>query len=193
MYFRKEITEKDKPVVPFIYKGYRLYPIRKIDKEKYLTFLNTVHEEGNGGNYVNLDMDNHMNYIANRYDGKCNRAFFVFKDGRIVGDLFIMGLDPSIGGTAHVTTIGLLKEHQGKGIGRGLMTVAETLAKDARCRYVELSVLIDNPSVLGFYEKLGYSVYSKDSGGWSLRKDLTIVPKTNKGRTVIKNTAYYVK
>jgi len=193
MYFRKEITEKDKPVVPFIYKGYRLYPIRKIDKEKYFTFLKTFQEEGNGGKGIYTDIDSYMEYITYRYDGKCNRAFFVFKDGVIVGDLFIMGLDPSIGGTVYVTTIGLLKEHRGKGTGRGLMTVVETLTRDARCRYVELSVLIDNPDVLDFYEKLGYSVYSKDDGGWTLRKDLTVVTKSSKGRTMIKNTAYYVK
>ena len=193
MYFRKEVTKKDKQVVPFIYKGYRLYPIRKIDKEKYLTFLKTFYEENNGSKDVAFDIDNHINYITYRYDGKFNKAFFVFKDGKIVGDLFIMGLDPSVGGTAHVTTIGLLKEHQGKGIGRGLMTIAETLAKDARCRYVELSVLIYNPDFLGFYEKIGYSVYSKDDGGWSLRKDLTVVTKTNDNRTVVKNTAYHVK
>lgn len=193
MCFRKEITEKDKTVVPFIYKGYRLYPICKIDKEKYLTFLNTFHEKGNEGKGIYTDIDNYMGYITYRYDGKHNRAFFVFKDDKIVGDLFIMGLDPSIGGTVYVTTIGLLKEHRGKGIGRGLMNVVETLARDARCRYVELSVLIDNPDVLDFYEKLGYSVYSKDDGGWTLRKDLTVVTKSKSNRTVIKNTAYYVK
>ena len=186
-------SEKQKTIVPFIYKGYRLHPVSSEYKDQYVSFLRQFYRENNNVDYISDNIDPHMSYITQKYRDKENRGFFVFKDGRIVGDLFIMGLDPSIGGTAYVTTIGLLKEHQGKGIGRGLMVVTETLARDARCRYVELSVLIDNPGVLGFYEKLGYSVCSKDSGGWSLRKDLTVVPKTNNSRTVIKNTAYYVK
>ncbi len=177
---RADIEETKKPatIVPFIYRGYRLYPVRRDDKEKYSSFLEKMRNENNDQDSEKLNIDSFMDYILTKYSGKENRGFFVFKDGELVGDVFVTGLD--WGSRACVTTIGLLKEHRGKGIGKGLMATVETLAIDQRCTSIELLVLTSNSSVVDFYRKIGYCVRMQTEDGWSMVKDLLSLGRRNR-------------
>lgn len=165
-------SEKQKTIVPFIYKGYRLHPVSSEYKDQYVSFLRQFYRENNSVDYLSDNIDPHMSYITQKYRDKENRGFFVFKDGELVGDLFITRLGCL--GSAFVGTIGLLKDHQGKGVGRGLMEVAETLARDSSSKSIELMVEPNNGNVVDFYKKLGYVVRRKSDDGWNMIKYLTV-------------------
>ena len=175
MYFRKEETEKPKTVVPFIYKGYRLYPVRKLDLKKYMEFSFKL--EGNSY-WTDADLVTYkplLDYYTEKYEGQHNKAFFVFKDNEIVGELFVTDLRP--GGRVCITSLQLLREHRGKGIGKGLMTLVEVLVKQAKCSLIELYVERHNGEVLDFYRKLGFAVRHQHEDGWSMVKDLLCVSR----------------
>jgi RimJ/RimL family protein N-acetyltransferase len=58
----------------------------------------------------------------------------------------------------HVADLGLMvaKSHRRLGIGRGLMEVAETWAREVGVRKVELHVFPHNEAAIALYESLGY-------------------------------------
>lgn len=188
MYSLKEEVGKRKTIVPFIYKGYRLYPVSIEYKEMYRVFLRQFYEENNNVDYLSYNMDTHMDYITRKYNCKENRGFFVFKDNELVGDLFISRLGTL--SPVFINTIGLLKKHQGKGIGRGLMSMVETLAMNSSSKVIELMVEPDNSAVIDFYLKQGYTVRRKSTNGWNMVKYLTI---GGKGQGCVSSEKKYIR
>ena len=58
----------------------------------------------------------------------------------------------------YIYEIHLDPEYQGKGLGKGLMLIAERTARNIGLEKVMLTVFRSNTRAIGFYERLGYSV-----------------------------------
>src|SRR5919112_5123629 len=78
-----------------------------------------------------------------------------FEDDRMLGCCMLINTDP---GTVRLRQMAVLKNLQGKGIGRALMQFAENIARDRGYRRITMHA---RKTATGFYEKLGYVV----SGG----------------------------
>ena len=78
-----------------------------------------------------------------------------FEDDKMLGCCMLIETEP---GTVRLRQMAVLKNLQGKGVGRALMQFAENIARDRGYRKITMHA---RKSATGFYEKIGYSV----SGG----------------------------
>jgi GNAT superfamily N-acetyltransferase len=78
-----------------------------------------------------------------------------FEDDKMLGCCMLIETEP---GTVRLRQMAVLKNLQGKGIGRALMQFAENIARDRGYRKITMHA---RKTATGFYEKLGYVV----SGG----------------------------
>ena len=94
--------------------------------------------------------------------------------GELVGRLSLMR-DPHPS-SAHVADLGVMVAagHRRLGVGTALMTAAETWARSARVRKLELHVFPHNGPAISLYEKLGYEReglrrrhYARAEGGYA--------------------------
>jgi len=60
----------------------------------------------------------------------------------------------------HVATIVVAESHRGRGLGRVLMSAAETYAKEKGAEDIKLEVMAFNADALDFYRELGYGNFS---------------------------------
>jgi ribosomal-protein-alanine N-acetyltransferase len=58
---------------------------------------------------------------------------------------------------ADILTVGVVPEHRGKGIAKGLMALITNWAKEQGTTAMMLEVKTDNLEAIGLYESLGYS------------------------------------
>lgn len=166
----KEATEEGKPTVPFIYKGYRLYSIQPEHFSEYVVFMNELLADTASAPVTEDSYEPLFNYYLHKYEEPHNRAFMVYKDGKIVGHFFIIDIFP--GKKAFITLLELLKEHRNKGIGTGLMNVVETLIFQAKCSSIGLIVEQGNERAIPFYQRLGYVSESRSHEGHVMFKNL---------------------
>ncbi len=86
------------------------------------------------------------------------REYYLIKEGEsIAGFACIKQAENSL----WVTPIGLLPEHQGRGLGKEAMRALEALYANASIW--ELMTIAEEPNLCRFYEKLGYSRTGKTS------------------------------
>ena len=78
-----------------------------------------------------------------------------FEDDKMLGCCMLIETEP---GTVRLRQMAVLKNLQGKGVGRALMQFAENIARDRGYRKITMHA---RKTATGFYEKLGYVV----SGG----------------------------
>lgn len=62
---------------------------------------------------------------------------------------------------AEILTIVVASAHQRKGLGRSLLQMAETRARERGADIMFLDVAADNPSAIAMYESAGYLQYGK--------------------------------
>lgn len=156
--------------VPFIYKGYRLYPIQREHFSEYVVFMSELLADTASAPVTEDSYEPLFNYYLHKYEEPRNRAFVVCKDGKIVGHFFIIDIFP--GKKAFITLLELLKEHRNKGIGTGLMNVVETLIFQAKCSSIGLIVEQGNERAIPFYQRLGYVSESRSEEGHVMFKNL---------------------
>lgn len=65
-------------------------------------------------------------------------------------------LEDEVPGTWYVNVLAAFPEHRGKGYGGALLTLAESLARDAGCRGMSLIVSDANAGARRLYERVGY-------------------------------------
>ena len=75
-----------------------------------------------------------------------------FEDDKMLGCCMLVQTDPE---TVRLRQMAVLKNLQGKGIGRALMQFAENIARDRGFGKIMMHA---RKSATGFYEKLGYEV-----------------------------------
>jgi GNAT superfamily N-acetyltransferase len=79
-----------------------------------------------------------------------------FEEDDILGCCMLIEENPS---TVRLRQMAVYNEKQGKGIGRALMNFAENVARD---RGYKLLSMHARKNAIGFYEKMGYQVTSKE-------------------------------
>jgi N-acetylglutamate synthase-like GNAT family acetyltransferase len=87
---------------------------------------------------------------------KENMLIGAFEDDEMLGCCMMVEKDPS---TLRLRQVAVLNDLQGKGIGRALTNFAENLARDRGYKKMYMHARKD---VVGFFEKMGYNVTSKE-------------------------------
>ena len=72
-------------------------------------------------------------------------------DDKLIGGLMLIPLDDN---TIRMMQVAVDTKHQGFGVGRELVTYAEKRAKEAGYKKIVMHAML---TVIGFYEKLGYT------------------------------------
>lgn len=81
------------------------------------------------------------------------RAYRVAREGReMVGYVGLMFVEEE----AHVTTVAVAPEHQGRGVGTQMMLGAFRIAREAGCRHISLEVAVSNERAKGLYRRFGF-------------------------------------
>jgi len=111
-------------------------------------------------------------FIAHR----SSRTWVAEEDGRIVG-FVVAGRQPVRVG--HIITIDILEDFRRRGIGKELMSIAESWARKARLELMYLETAEDNLAAQKFYEARGYrkvekveQYYSNGQAAWVMVKRL---------------------
>ena len=79
-----------------------------------------------------------------------------FEDDRMLGCCMLIETEP---GTVRLRQMAVLKNLQGKGIGKALMQFAENIARDRGFKKITMHA---RKTATGFYEKLGYSISGRE-------------------------------
>lgn len=79
-----------------------------------------------------------------------------FEEDKMLGCCMLISTEP---GTVRLRQMAVLKNLQGKGIGRALMQFAENIARDRGFRKITMHA---RKSATGFYEKLGYATSGEE-------------------------------
>ncbi len=69
----------------------------------------------------------------------------------------LLELENLVPGTWYINVLAAYQDHRGKGLGSGLLEVAEALAKDCQCRGLSLITSDDNVGARRLYERHGYA------------------------------------
>jgi ribosomal protein S18 acetylase RimI-like enzyme len=79
-------------------------------------------------------------------------------DGRYLGHLWLTEKSDDLSGTRllEVTTMGIIREARGQGLGRLLMQKADAVAREKGIEVIELSVAGNNRRARDLYRDLGY-------------------------------------
>jgi GNAT superfamily N-acetyltransferase len=86
------------------------------------------------------------------------------RDGRVIGYTMVAvneGPDDTFdvtGGVAEVVTLVVTHDERSAGVGRALLAVAESIARDKGFDTVKLAVMAGNARAQSFYEANGYSI-----------------------------------
>ena len=83
---------------------------------------------------------------------KINLLIAAYEDKEMLGCCMKVEDDPQ---TVRLRQMAVVKDLQGKGIGKALMTFAENLARDRGYRQITMHA---RKAAVGFYEKMGYRV-----------------------------------
>lgn len=81
------------------------------------------------------------------------RAYRVAREGReMVGYIGLMFVEEE----AHVTTVAVAPEHQGRGVGKQIMLGAIEIAREEGARHVSLEVAVGNTRAQALYRRFGF-------------------------------------
>ncbi|MHC4939822.1 MAG: GNAT family N-acetyltransferase [Planctomycetota bacterium] len=94
--------------------------------------------------------------------------FFDIVDDEPVGSLWVAEVD----GDLFIYDIMVDEAHRGRGLGTAAMRAAEDLARKRGAAGIGLSVFAHNEGAIRLYERLGYEVVEKGTGGQRMRKGL---------------------
>lgn len=72
----------------------------------------------------------------------------------------LLELEGIVPGTWYVNVLAAYPEYRGQGLGTELLAIAETLAKDAKCRGLSLIVSDSNTGARRLYERHGYAEFA---------------------------------
>jgi len=89
-------------------------------------------------------------------------------DGRIVAYYSVDERNDNL----FINSIQVLKEHQGQGLGREMMTRIEARAKENDLKAIELWVQVTNRAAMEFYRHMGYRTSSRQGNNYLMRRRL---------------------
>lgn len=88
-------------------------------------------------------------------------GFVWIEDGRVVGNVTIQRIDP-YGDRWQIANVAVASDHQGRGIGRALVTAAVEHIGERGGTWAVLQVREDNAVARGLYERLGFEPLTQD-------------------------------
>lgn len=91
-------------------------------------------------------------YIYELHDNPYGNYFVYEEDNNIIGYVGVWIIFEQ----AQITTIGVDKEFQGKGIGAKLLEYAIDYADNNSCEVISLEVRVSNEKAINLYEKAGF-------------------------------------
>ena len=106
--------------------------------------------------------DQNTEFIENTITNEESDILVYENDGMIVGFILLQAKTrPDFpfmlpGKYCYIMDIIVTKNHRGKGFGTALMNAAKDWAKERDCNFINLDVLVNNPSAIKLYEKLGF-------------------------------------
>jgi ribosomal protein S18 acetylase RimI-like enzyme len=144
--------------------------------DEFILFRNKSNKETE---YINKINRQQAEEILNQYNISGNKlAYVLIKHNKIIGQLF---LDLGIKNKENILCIlliSVLKEFQGQGYGKQLISLSEKLAKENKLNILELIVDKNNSYAIKFYEKLGFK-YIKPFSSTALIYQKTLLEKSN--------------
>ena len=100
-----------------------------------------------------------------------------------IGHVFIQFKDPDDTpdeiGRAYLYSFRVMEVFRGHGIGTWLLQESENMILDRGIEWATIAVAKDNDGALRLYERLGYQIYTEDSGRWSYLDHKGIVRHVN--------------
>lgn len=128
--------------------------------------VHSLHVKGEGGRFK-PNFDAIKDQINDYYDVEDKVVYVCEESGDILG--YIMCHIVIKEETAYrpelryieVSELGVREGVQGRGIGRGLIDMAKTYAREMNVSRVELNMWDFNEKALGFYSKLGFRTYRR--------------------------------
>lgn len=87
---------------------------------------------------------------------KNNLLIAAYEDKQMLGCCMLVEEDPE---TVRLRQMAVVKDLQGKGLGKALMTFAENLARDRGYKRITMHA---RKNAIGFYEKLGYRIKGEE-------------------------------
>ncbi|MEK4146584.1 GNAT family N-acetyltransferase [Robertmurraya sp. FSL W8-0741] len=139
--------------------------IRQITPTDAESFVNLIHQverespfmlfEAGERNAKSEDVRKRIDAI----DKTTNSTIFVAEvDQELVGYLMAVGGEPKRKKYCVYIVVGILAQHQGKGIGKRLFEGLEGWAKEQNIRRLELTVITQNEAAIGLYKKMGFEI-----------------------------------
>jgi ribosomal protein S18 acetylase RimI-like enzyme len=100
-----------------------------------------------------------------------------------IGHVFIQFKDPDDifddSGRAYLYSFRVMEMFRGHGVGTWLLQEAENITLDRGLQWMTIAVAKDNHGARRLYERIGYHIYSEDSGRWSYLDHKGIVRHVN--------------
>lgn len=121
--------------------------------DEFILFRNKSSKETE---YINSLNRQQAQDIINEYNVNNKLAYVLMINNKIIGQLFLdLGIK-SKENILCVLLISVLKEFQGHGYGKQLISLSVKLAKENKLNILELIVDKNNLHAINFYEKLGF-------------------------------------
>lgn len=111
----------------------------------------------------------YLGHLLNNPSG----STFVQEEGRVVGSVMLL----KDAGCVRVLSLAVHPDHRRRGIGRGLMAVAEDVARRSASREVRLEVSTNNAGAIAFYDTLGYGIRQRLSEYYAWGDDAFVMAK----------------
>ena len=106
--------------------------------------------------------DQSTEFIENTIADEESDILVYENDGMVVGFILLQAkIRPDFpfmlpGKYCYIMDIIVTENHRGKGFGTALMNAAKEWSKERNCNFINLDVLVNNPSAIKLYEKLGF-------------------------------------
>ena len=139
-------------------EGYKIRKGSRKDRSVLLNFLYVSYEEI----FPEQKDFSHLEQTVRQYFNLENPLWLVETKETSVGCIWMGNAIDQVTGTrySHIFLLYVQKEHRRQGIGKALMTKAQTWAKERGDRQIGLNVFPQNQTALKLYESLGYETCS---------------------------------
>lgn len=140
-----------------------IFDLQNISRQTFLETYSSGNTETDMLKY--LDEEFAIEKLKTELNDKSSEFYFAILEGEIIGYIKINFGESQTeirdGKSLEIQRIYVLKEFQGKKIGKALYRKAVEVAKQKELEYLWLGVWEENPKAIQFYEKIGFIAFDK--------------------------------